>query len=40
MYLGADVRHAQNREDNVVPLDNVTRDTLDNDTLEAPRSLP
>ena len=40
MSLGADVRHGQNREDNVTqdPLDNVTRDSLDNETLEAPHS--
>ena len=32
MDLGADVRHRQNREDNVTwdPLDNVTQDPLDN----------
>ena len=48
MSLGADVRHGQNREDNVTQdpldnvtrdsLDNVTRDPLDNETLEAPHS--
>ena len=40
MSLGADVRHGQNREDNVTrdSLDNVTRDPLDNETLEAPHS--
>ena len=32
MSLGADVRHSQNREDN------VTWDPLDNETLEAPHS--
>ena len=38
--LGADVRHGQNREDNVSrdPLDNVSQDPLDNETLEAPHS--
>ena len=38
--LSADVRHRQNRENNVSrdPLDNVSRDPLDNETLEAPYS--
>ena len=38
--LSADVRHGQNREDNVNrdPLDNVSQDPLDNETLEAPHS--